>query len=102
MLKNKKEEVLHFSINTTQVPTCTNTDLTSLYFGRNTVSVAKKSTVPLTQSFAVQLICLNKDYLYTPPNPSNLVRTILRTHGWMPCTSSRSRPSKRSAVAVGS
>lgn len=63
MVKNDKKEVLHFSINTTQVPTCTDTDLTSLYFGRNTVSVAKKCTVPLTQSFAAQLICLNKEHL---------------------------------------
>ena len=71
MVKNEKKEVLHFSINTTQVPTCTDTDLTSLYFGRNTVSVAKKSSVPLTQSFAAQLICLNKEYLY----PSSLHST---------------------------
>lgn len=64
MVKNEKKEVFHFSINTTQVPCCTATDLTSLYFGRNNVSVPKKSPVPLTQSFAVQLICLNKEYLW--------------------------------------
>lgn len=61
MLKNEKKEVLHFSINTTQVPCCTPLDLTSLYFYKNNISIAKSSSLPLTQSFAVQLICLDHE-----------------------------------------
>lgn len=64
MLKNEKKEVLHFSINTTQVPCCTPYDLTSLYFYKNNISIAKSSNLPFTDSFAVQLICLDHTYLY--------------------------------------
>ena len=59
MLKDAKHEVLHFSVNTTQVPCCTTSVLTSLYFGKNTVSIAKTCNLPLTQSFGAQLVCLD-------------------------------------------
>lgn len=65
MLKNEKKEVLHFSINTTQVPCCTPYDLTSLYFYKNNISIAKSSNLPFPDSFAVQLICLDHTSLYS-------------------------------------
>ena len=63
-MKNNKKDILHFSINTTQVPCCTHMDLTSLYFCKNNISIDKGCTLPLTQSFAVQLICLDNESLY--------------------------------------
>ena len=63
-MKNNKKDILHFSINTTQVPCCTHIDLTSLYFYKNNISIDKGCSLPLTQSFAVQLICLDHESLY--------------------------------------
>lgn len=63
-MKNNKKDILHFSINTTQVPCCTHMDLTSLYFSKNNISIDKGCSLPLTQSFAVQLICLDHDSLF--------------------------------------
>ena len=69
MLKDAKHEILHFSVNTTQVPCCTPSVLTSLYFGKNTVSIAKTCNLPLTQSFGAQLVCLDSHCLssLSPP-----------------------------------
>ena len=64
MVKNEKKEILHFSINTTQIPCCTPEDLNSIYFYKNNISISKTSKLPLTQSFAVQLICLDQSSLY--------------------------------------
>lgn len=63
MVKNEKKEVIHFSVNTTQVPCCTPDDLTSLYFYKNNISIAKSSDLPLIQSFAVQALFLDHESL---------------------------------------
>ena len=67
MVKNDKSCILHFSVNTTQVPCCTRSDLTSLYFSKNTISIDKGCSLPLTQSFAAQLVCLDQQALSASP-----------------------------------
>ena len=63
LLKNEKKVILHFSINTTEMPCCTPTTLTSLYFSKDNISIDKGNSLPLTKSFACQLICLEKESL---------------------------------------
>lgn len=73
MVKNDKSCILHFSVNTTQVPCCTRGDLTSLYFSKNTISIDKGCSLPLTQSFAAQLLCLDQQALVRSSSPYYLV-----------------------------
>ena len=90
MLKDAKPEILHFSVNTKQVPCCTTSVLTSLYFGKNTVSIAKTCNLPLTQSFGAQLVCLDAHCLFS--RHSLLLHTALPTIA--PSASKPSTPSR--------